>query len=247
LLHRVFDDGAIPAIADEAAVLWQLHSGLGKDITLTDDRGRERRLRFVALLSQSSLQDELILAEPSFQALFPGISGRGFFLIETPPDRAEQAALLLERELAAYAFDATKSRDRLARYLSVQNTYLATFQTLGGLGLVLGSCGLAVVMLRNVWERRAELALMRALGFSRASLGVMVLAENAAVVVAGLLAGVLPAMLAVAPHLIRQPESIGWSGLALTIVGVLVVGIGVGALALRPTLRAPLLRALRTE
>lgn len=247
LLRRTFADGAIPVIADEAAVLWQLHSGLGKDIALIDERGRERRLRFVALLSQSCLQDEWIVSDAAFQNLFPGTGGTAFFLIDAPPDRAERIALALEQELNAYSFDAMSSGDRLARYLSVQNTYLATFQTLGGLGLVLGSCGLAVVMLRNVWERRAELALMRALGFSRSSLGVMVLSENAAVVAAGLFAGVLPAMLAVAPHLIRQPESIGWSRLALTILGVLIAGIGVGALALRPVLRAPLLRALRTE
>jgi len=44
----------------------------------------------------------------------------------------------------------------------VQNTYLNTFQVLGALGLLLGSAGLGVVVLRNVLERRAELAAMLA-------------------------------------------------------------------------------------
>ena len=39
----------------------------------------------------------------------------------------------------------------------MENTYLSTFQTLGGLGLVLGTFGLAAVLLRNVLERRREL------------------------------------------------------------------------------------------
>jgi len=34
--------------------------------------------------------------------------------------------------------------------LEVENTYLATFQALGGLGLLLGALGLAVVLLRSV-------------------------------------------------------------------------------------------------
>ena len=49
----------------------------------------------------------------------------------------------------------------MAAYLAVENTYLATFQALGGLGLLLGALGLAVVLLRSVWERRGELALLR--------------------------------------------------------------------------------------
>ena len=48
--------------------------------------------------------------------------------------------------------EVNKTADKLAAYLSVENTYLTTFQALGGLGLVLGSLGLAVVLLRSIWE-----------------------------------------------------------------------------------------------
>ena len=47
---------------------------------------------------------------------------------------------------------------RLDEFNAVQNTYLQIFQLLGGLGLLLGSVGLGVVVLRNALERRAELA-----------------------------------------------------------------------------------------
>ena len=57
------------------------------------------------------------------------------------------------------------AREQLAQFLAVQNTYLSTFQSLGALGLLLGTIGLAVVQLRSVLERRGELALMRAGGF----------------------------------------------------------------------------------
>ena len=76
----------------------------------------------------------------------------------------------------------------------MENTYLSTFQALGGLGLILGSLGLAVVLLRSVWERRGELALLRALGFRRATLVWLVLAENGFLLLLGLAAGTVSAL-----------------------------------------------------
>ena len=60
--------------------------------------------------------------------------------------------------------EVTPAVRRLAAFNAVQNTYLSTFQVLGGLGLLLGSVGLGVVVLRNVLERRGELALLLAVG-----------------------------------------------------------------------------------
>ena len=61
--------------------------------------------------------------------------------------------------------DAMPTAERLAEFHTVENTYLSTFQTLGGLGLLIGTVGLAAVVLRNVLERRRELALLRAVGY----------------------------------------------------------------------------------
>ncbi|UCE60690.1 MAG: ABC transporter permease [Phycisphaerales bacterium] len=247
LLEHTFPDGAVPVIVEASVLQWQLHSALGKDLVITDEHGREVRLRFVATLDRSVLQDELIVAESQFVRLFPSISGHAFFLIDVPQARTGEATQALERELGTYAFDVSTTAQRLREYSAVQNTYLSTFQTLGGLGLVLGTVGLAVVLLRNVWERRGELALMRALGFSRATLGWLSLAENAVLVVAGLAAGAIPALIAISPHIVSRPAQVPWLSIVLTLLGVAVAGIGVGAIALGPTLRTPLLPALRRE
>ena len=65
-----------------------------------------------------------------------------------------------------------------AGFHRVENTYLSTFQMLGGLGLLLGTLGMAAVLLRNVLERRRELALLRAVGYNAGHLALMVIAEN---------------------------------------------------------------------
>ncbi len=247
LLELRFDDGAIPVIGDEASVMWQLHKGLGQDLVIRDGRGRDATLRFVALLRGSVLQSELIVSEQNFTRLFPRISGYGTFLIACKPDAAGAIETSLERDLEPYGLDLGSTLDRLRAYSAVQNTYLSAFQSLGGLGLVLGTIGLAAVVLRSVWERRAELALLQALGYSRAAVEVLVLSEHALLVVIGLVLGIGPAILATLPQLADRPEAFPWSGLAVTLVGVLVVGMAAAALAVLASLRERLLGSLRAE
>ena len=111
-------------------------------------------------------------------------------------------------------FETERTDARLAEFMTVQNTYLSTFQSLGGLGLLLGTFGLAVVQLRNVLERRSELALLRATGFRRKLLARLVTLENAALLIGGLGQVFWPALVAVAPHVIA-----GGAGDPLAIAG----------------------------
>jgi ABC-type antimicrobial peptide transport system permease subunit len=151
----------------------------------------------------------------------------------------------LETSLGDFGFDVQRSADRLAAFMAVQNTYLTTFQSLGGLGLLLGTFGLATVQLRNVLERRGELALLRAAGFRRERLAILVMLENAALLVGGLALGIAAALVAILPHLLGGGAAIPWLTLAVTLGLVLLVGLAAGMSAVRATLRAPLLPALR--
>ncbi len=245
-LRMEFDDGVIPVIGDEAVVKWQMHSGLDKDVVIKDEGGRDVTLRFVALLKGSLLQSELVIHADAFRRLFPRRSGGAFFLISAPNDAANIESDL-EQGLARFGFDVQESAVRLREYFSVQNTYLSTFQTLGGMGLVLGSFGLTAVLLRNVWERRRELALMRALGFTATWIGLSVLFENVLLVVVGIIAAALAATVAVLPQLSDRADVIPWSSLGWVLVGVTFAGVVTGLLALLPTLRSPMLGALRSE
>jgi len=247
LLHRTFHDGAVAVIGDEAAVKWQLHLDLGKDLVLKDERGRETSLRFVALLKGSALQSELLVSDAQFVRLFPSLTGHAFFLIDAPRDHLTVIETALERELERFSFDAAPASRRLNEFLAVQNTYISTFQTLGGIGLLLGTAGLATVILRNVWERRGELALMRTLGFSRPAIALLVLSENTALLILGLLSGSLAALVAIAPAVAADPLAVPWRYLLTTLGIVFLTGILAGVLALLPAMRMPVLSALRAE
>ena len=140
---------------------------------------------------------------------------------------------MLEDRLSDYGFSAEPTLDRLASLMAVQNTYLATFQSLGGIGLLLGTLGLATVQLRSVLERRGELALLRATGYRRRRLAWMVTLENAILLAGGLAIGLLAASLAVAPHLFGGGASLPWAQLGGTLALVFAVGLLAGLAAVR--------------
>jgi hypothetical protein len=71
--------------------------------------------------------------------------------------------------------------------------------------------------------------------------------ENAFLLVLGLSAGTLSALLAVAPHLFGAGAQVRWLFLAMLLIAVLAVGLLSAALAVWSTLKAPVLTALRRE
>ena len=182
--------------------------------------------------------------EMSAEATEPQIRANPF-LIDAPWEEASEISRILESALGPFGFDSTTTRERLMSYKAVEHTYLSTFQALGGLGLLLGTVGLGIVLVRNVIERRGELATLRAFGFRRATLVWLVLAENAFLLAIGMLIGTLSALAAVAPRL--TTVHVPWGSLLSTLGVVLVVGMLSGAVAVHGALRVPLLSVLKAE
>ncbi len=239
----------IPVVLDQNTAMYSLHlfGGPGETLEITVAGGRKQKLQIVGLLDNSLFQGVILMSEANLLRLFPEVSGYHAFLVEARGDNQADVKQLLESELADYGFAAELTSARLERFAGVQNTYLATFQSLGGLGLLLGTFGLATVQLRSVFERRGELALLRATGFRRQRLARMVLLENTALLLAGLTLGTLAALAAVFPQLFGGRAHLPWAPLAATLGLVLLTGLIAGLLAVRATLKAPLLPALRGE
>ena len=240
-------DGAIPAIGDQQTVTWALGKKLGDVLTLTDDFGRECRLRIVAVTANSILQGGLLISEQNFVQRFPSSSGYRCFLVDAPRERLEAAREALARGLEDKGLELVPAWKRLAEFLAVENTYLAIFQVLGGLGLLLGSFGLALVVLRNVLERRGELALLRAVGFGKPALHQLVLSEHWLLILLGLVCGVVAAVLAVLPAWGAPGAEVPVSGMLVTILALAVGGMVWCWLAALAALRGELLAGLRNE
>jgi len=193
---------SIPAlVGDSDTAMWGLQKKTGDTIPYRDETGAEFKLQIAGTLPMrlSLFQGSLLVSDEAFTRVFPAEAGFRAFLIDVPGGDAAAIAHRLNRDFEKYGMQAVPAVQRLREFYSVESTYLAMFLVLGGLGLILGAGGVGVVVLRNGFERRAELALLHALGFERSTLFRMLLTENAALAAAGVGIGVLASAVAIVP------------------------------------------------
>jgi putative ABC transport system permease protein len=106
---------------------------------------------------------------------------------------------------------------------------------------------LGIILLRNVFERRSELALLQAVGFRKPALRRLVVSEHAALLLLGLFVGVVAALIAVLPALLGRASELPGAQLGITLGAVLLFGLVWTAVAAGRALRRPLLESLRNE
>jgi putative ABC transport system permease protein len=247
LLGRTFDDGAVAAVADQTTLMYVLHLGIGDDFAFTPEGQPPVRLRIVGALADSVLQSELIIGEADFVRLFPRHEGYRVWMIDTAPAHASAVTSHLEDRLSDYGLDVTDTVTRWASYHQVENTYLATFQALGSLGLLLGTVGLGAVLARNVLERRRDIGLLSAVGFTPANIRGMVLSEGLALVVGGTLIGAICALVAVWPAMQERAQAVPLGGLLMLVAAVVATGVMSSLFAVRLAAATPVVEAIKTE
>lgn len=247
LLDREFANGVVPVIGDANSLTYVLHLKVGDELVIDHATG-PLRLLIVGALSDSIFQSELLMSEKNFLRLFPAQEGYRMFLLDVPDkQQTSQVSTILEDRLSDFGFDVVLTDERLANFHRVENTYLSTFQMLGGLGLVLGTFGMAAVLLRNVFERRRELALLRAVGYNSSHFAAMVITENVLMLCCGLAVGFVCALLAIAPVLFERGGRLPNISLGLLLLAVLLSGAIASLVATLAALRLPLLPSLRAE
>ena len=225
----------------------QLWGGIGETLDIRDGQNKPVRLEIVALLADSIFQGDLLVSDQAFLEMFPGISGHRMFLVEASTKPLAEVMVSLQQALGDYGPVAETTGRRQAKFLNVQNTYLSAFQSLGALGLLFGTIGIAVVQVRNVLERRSELALLLATGFRRSDLARLVLFEHAGLLLLGVGVGLSAATLAVVPTLVTRGGGLAVLPLAASLVAVVATGLAAGALAVIAAARAAVWSVLREE
>ncbi len=248
----------IPVIGDQNSMTYVLKWPVGEERSYPiGDGGAPVRLRLVATLWDSLFQGELLMAEEDLLDSLPVEDGYRMFLVDRPGEvpvgaealaAAESAATaLLADALSDYGAASTAARARLESFHQVENTYLSTFQALGGLGLLLGTLGLGAVLLRNADERKKEWALLAAAGYRRRDFASLGFWENALLLLAGVGVGAGAAIVSVLPVLGQRGAGGSLGLLAVLLSGIVAFGLLTGALAARRAATRPILPALRAE
>ena len=246
LVPTTTNTAPIPAIGDANSIQWALGKKIGDVLDYVDERGNPFQVRLVGAVANSILQGQLLISESEFVRRFPGETGYRSFLIDTEGDE-KPIAEALTRGLTDLGLETTTTVDRLNRFNAVQNTYLNTFQWLGGLGLLLGSVGLGLVVQRNVLERRGELALLAAVGFPNSRIQSMILSEHLRLLARGIILGIAASLVATAPIWSTNLRGLPWISLSWILGAVFLNGVLWTWLATRQACRGELLAALRGE
>ena len=233
--------------------MWGLRKKTGVDngdlLLYRDEAGNDVSVKLVGKLPMrlSVFQGTILISEEAFTQLYPSESGFRIFLIDTPAGRAADAANTLKQEYERHGLDAVPAVERLREFYVVESTYLAMFLALGGLGLTLGGAGMGIVVLRNVLERRREIAVLHALGFERRAVLKMLFTEHGLLLLAGMAVGAIAAAVSMTPAVISAESDVSVPFQLALLVLVLLVGGACMAIALFTALEKDPLPALRHE
>ena len=166
----------------------------------------------------------MIVDEAAFLELFPSQEGYRLFLADVPGD-AEHALGELQKATADRGSTVMRTQERLEGFQGVENTYIAIFHVLGGLGLILGSAGLGIVTARNLVERRGEFGVLHTIGIAHRVRKGIIFREIRSFIAWALLIGLLASLVAIAPALSGTPPIRTLVGL-----GLMVILIGLNSL-----------------
>lgn len=247
-LDETFEDGSIPAIADQTVIQWGLGKKVGDELLYQNERGDTLRLKLIAGTAPSVFQGYVIISNTHFLKNYPSSSGSHIFLIEGEPGEAGQISEEVNSVFRDYGWEMESAPRRLAEFYSVTNTYLSIFLALGALGMILGTIGLAVILARTVLERRHEIALMQAVGFSRRQLFGYLVNEYVLLLAAGVLTGFATAVVATLPSFVSANTDASLETVAL-ITGIIMVNglIWIAVLSWFSLRRNTLISGLRSE
>ena len=206
----------VRAFVDETTMMWVLKMKVGDVLTYEDEFGQPFEVRLAGVVKPSIFQGSVIIDEADLLEKYPSAGGYSLFLVED-----ENAKATLQTATADLGGKVTSTQDRLAAFHEVENTYIAIFHVLGGLGMILGSVGVGVVTARNLVERRSEFEILRVLGISQEARKGIVMKEVATLIAWGLGIGALASAIAVLPLLGEKVSflDLGWMLGLLVIMG----------------------------
>ena len=253
MLNESLPGDLVPGIVgDSDTAMWGLKKKTGKDgdiLTYRDEKGQTFKVKLVGKLTMrlSVFQGSVLISASSFTEKYPSESGYRMFLVDAPHNEHKRVDALLTGILGKYGIDFVNSTERLKEFYAVESTYMSMFLVLGGMGLLLGSAGVLVVVMRNILERRGELALLNAVGYNRRALDKIILVEHAIIAVMGLAIGIISSFAAMWPSLHAQRVDLPVMAMMFFIIAIALLQFVWIGISIRITMHTSLVISLRNE
>lgn len=246
-LKKSLGKNIIPAYADLTVITWGLKKKVGDTLNYFSESGQLISLVLIGGLNNSIFQGNVIIDDQYFREHFPTVGGSRIMLVDASVEERAEVLDYLNINYTDYGIEVNSTSTRLAEFNSVTNTYLSVFMVLGGLGVFIGTIGLGIVLLRNLLDRRNEIALLQSLGFNRPSIFKLIFLENFFLLITGMIIGVLAAGIGILPSLLSPAFNIPGLFVFIILFVVLLSGILWIYFATRVSLNKYLIQSLSSE
>jgi len=246
-LDKELSPGVLPAFMDQTVITWGVQKAIGDTLAYLDEAGQTLNLVLMGGLDNSVFQGHILVSDRLLKHHYPSLSGSRVMLVDGPYEKRDETTDLLETLFTDFGPEAVTASGKLAEFNTVENTYLSVFMLLGALGVLLGTIGLGIVILRNILERKTEYALLQALGFSKKSILAMMVMENMFILAAGISTGAIAAIAGILPSLLSPAYQLPGLFL-LAILGLIILNGCIWIyIPARMALRGNLMDAIRME
>ncbi len=244
-LNKTYGKNIIPAYADQTVITWGLMKNVGDTLIYLNEKGEELYIVLAGGLQASIFQGSILIADKHFSKHFPSVSGSKTILVDSKSK--EKTSEILSSYLRNYGIELTQTSERLSQFYSVTNTYLTVFMFLGGLGVIIGTIGLGIVLLRNILERKSEIALLLSLGFSKLKIIKLIVIENIILLLIGLKIGIGAALIGILPSLLSESFNIPSLYVIALVLIITISGLLWIYLSTRFSIKSNLIVSLRNE
>ena len=246
-LNTVLAPGVIPGFADQTVIQWGIRKNIGDTLLYRDENGKTLKVKIMGGLDNSIFQGNILVSSELFRQYYPSVGGSRVMLIDADFAKRSAISARLEYLFQDYGMMVTPASERLSQFNSVENTYLSVFMLLGGLGIIIGTVGLGIVLLRNLADRKREIALYQALGFKHSYIMKLILAENLFILLAGMGIGVIAAFAGILPSFFSPAFHFSKTFLPGLILIIFINGLAWIYFPVKSTLSKNLVEALRKE
>jgi putative ABC transport system permease protein len=219
--------------------------------------GLTREVTLIGIISTpaSGLFNGLFVSQEAFGEVFLNPEQRLHYLKLAPGSDSRQTEQDIERTLLAQGAQADSLRKIVDDYTAQSRGFLYLMQAFMGIGLFVGIAAVGVIAFRTVVERRQQIGMLRAIGYTRRAIAASFLMESSFTSLLGIFSGIALGLL-LANQLVRTDEFVSggvpsfyipWGQILLIAAFAFVSSLVMTIIPSRQASGIPIAEALRYE
>ena len=139
---------------------------LGQSFTMASADGTVKNATVIGFMKQSNLNGVFISAASFNDTYHP--TGTSLFLVTfTTGLDVDQQATLFKQEFVAFGVQTIAIKTLAKQITNTIDSFMTLFEAFLSMGLVIGISGLGIITIRSIHERRLEIGMMRAMGYTK--------------------------------------------------------------------------------